>query len=135
MDQRNRRRWTAFTVVGLTLWIGSIVLVGFLVDDPTDPGPTLTAFVVGGVLFFGLMFGAALTQQLRARAESGEARFGKGVAVGYSITGAVVTALGLAAVWRGGIQGEDVGIFIVPLVAIVIVWAVAAVLILRRYEG
>jgi hypothetical protein len=125
----------AFTLIGLALWIGAMVLVGVLSDDPSDPTPTLVAFIAGGVIFFGLMFGAALWQQLRARAESGEARFGKRVAVGYSVTGAVVTGLGLAAVWRGGIQGEGVGIFIVPLVAIVVLWAVAAVLILRRYEG
>lgn len=133
MERANRRRWTAFTVVGLLLWIGSTVLAGVLADDPTDPGPTLTAFVAGGALFFGLMFGAALWQQLRWRADSGEARFGKRVAVGYSIAGAVVTGLGLAAVWRGGIEGEDASVFLVPLVAIVIVWAVAAALILRRY--
>ncbi len=94
----------------------------------------MTAFVAGGVLFFGAMFGGALWQQLRMRAESGEARFGKRVAVGYSITGAIVTGLGLAAIWRGGIQGEDAAIFIVPLVAIVVVWAVAAVVILARYS-
>ena len=134
MDRRNRRRWTAFTVVGLLLWIGAIVLAGVLADDPTDPAPTVTAFVAGGVLFFGAMFGAALWQQLRMRAETGEARFGRGVAVGYTLTGAVVTALGLAAVWRGGVQGEDAGIFLVPLVAIVVVWAIAAVVILARYS-
>ncbi len=124
----------AFTLIGIALWIGAMVLVGVLNDDPADPRPTLVAFIAGGVIFFGLMFGAALWQQLRARAESDQARFGRRVAVGYSVTGAVVTGLGLAAVWRGGIQGEDAAIFIVPLVAIVIVWAVAALLILRHYS-
>lgn len=123
----------AFTLIGLALWIGAMVLVGVINDDPSDPGPTLVAFIAGGVVFFGAMFGAALWQQLRMKAESDDARFGKRVAVGYSITGAVVTGLGLAAIWRGGIQGEDASIFIVPLVAIVVVWAVAAVLLLRHY--
>ena len=124
----------AFSIVGIGLWVGAMVLVGVVNDDPADPTPTLVAFIAGGVLFFGAMFGAALWQQLRARAESDDARFGKRVAVGYSITGAIVTALGLASVWRAGIQGEDAAIFIVPLVAIVVVWAIAAVLILGRYS-
>jgi hypothetical protein len=111
-----------------------MVLVGVINDDPSDPGPTLIAFVAGGTVFFGLMFGAALWQQLRARAESPEARFGKGVAVGYSVTGAVVTGLGLAAVWRAGIQGQDAGVFLYPLVGIVVGWAIAAVLLVRRYS-
>lgn len=123
-----------FSAIGIPLWVGTMVLVGVINDDPADPTPTLVAFIAGGVLFFGAMFGAALWQQLRARAESDDARFGKRVAVGYSITGAVVTGLGLAAVWRAGIQGEDAAIFIVPLVAIVVAWAVAAVLILGRYS-
>ena len=69
------------------------------------------------------------------RAESEEASFGSGVAIGYSITGAVVTGLGLAAVWRAGIQGEDAAVFIVPLVGIVVVWAVVAVWLVRRYRS
>lgn len=133
MTPRPGRGWILFSAIGIPLWIGVMVLVGVLNDDPSDPGPTLVAFIGGGVIFFGLMFGAALWQQLRMRADSDEARFGKGVAVGYSITGAVVTGLGLAAVWRAGIQGENAGIFIGPLVAIVIVWAVVAVLLVRRY--
>jgi len=135
MDRRANRRWMLFSAIGIPLWIGSMVLVGVLNDDPTDPTPTLVAFIAGGTIFFGLMFGMALWQQLRMRAESDEARFGKGVAVGYSITGAVVTGLGLAAVWRAGIQGEDAAIFIVPLVGIVVVWAVVALWLIRRYSS
>ena len=134
MRPRPGRGWTLFSAIGIPLWIGAMVLVGVINDDPSDPGPTLVAFIAGGVIFFGLMFGAALWQQLRMRAESDEARFGKGVAVGYSITGAVVTGLGLAAVWRAGIEGEDAGVFLYPLVGIVIAWAVVAVLLVRRYS-
>jgi hypothetical protein len=125
----------AFTLIGIALWIGAMVLVGVINDDPSDPTPTLVAFIAGGVIFFGLMFGAALWQQLRRRAESDEARFGKRVAVGYSVTGAVVTGLGLAAVWRAGIQGEDAGVFLYPLVGIVIVWALGAIWLISRYSS
>ncbi len=135
MEGRSNRRWTLFSAIGIPLWIGSMVLVGVLNDDPTDPTPTLVAFIAGGTIFFGLMFGMALWQQLRMRADTEEARFGKGVAIGYSITGAVVTGLGLAAVWRAGIQGEDATVFIGPLVGIVVLWAVVAVLLIRRYSS
>ena len=135
MNQRSNRRWTLFSAIGIPLWIGAMVLAGVINDDPADPTPTLVAAIAGGTVFFGLMFGAALWQQLRARAESEEARFGKGVAVGYSITGAVVTGLGLAAVWRAGIQGEDAAIFIVPLVGIVVVWAGVALWLVHRYRS
>lgn len=135
MDERSNRRWLLFSAIGIPLWIGAMVLAGAINDDPSDPTPTLVAFVAGGTIFFGLMFGMALWQQLRIRADSEEARFGKGVAVGYSITGAVVTGLGLAAVWRGGVQGEDATVFMGPLVGIVIVWAVVALLLIRRYSS
>ena len=134
MEGRSDRGWTLFSAIGIPLWIGSMVLVGVLNDDPTDPTPTLVAFIAGGTIFFGLMFGRALWQQLRMRADTEDARFGKGVAIGYSVTGAVVTGLGLAAVWRAGIQGEDATVFIVPLVGIVVLWAVVAVLLVRRYS-
>lgn len=135
MEGRSNRRWTLFSAIGIPLWIGSMVLVGVLNDDPTDPTPTLVAFIAGGTIFFGLMFGMALWQQLRMRADTEDARFGKGVAIGYSVTGAVVTGLGLAAVWRAGIQGEDATVFIGPLVGIVVLWAVVAVLLIRRYSS
>ncbi len=129
------RGWTAFSVIGIALWVAAMVLAGVLSDDPTDPKPTLIAFVAGGSLFFGLMFAAALWQQLRWRAEDPESRFGKRVAIGYSITGAVVTGLGLAAIARAGFVGGSVAVFIVPLVAIVVVWALVAVVLLRRYSA
>lgn len=135
MDRRSNRRWLLFSAIGIPLWIGSMILAGVLNDDPSDPTSTLVVFIAGGTIFFGLMFGMALWEQLRWRADSDEARFGRGVAIGYSVTGAVVTGLGLAAVWRGGIQGEDAGVFIVPLVGIVVVWAVVAVLLIRRYQS
>ncbi len=135
MNGRSNRRWVLFSAIGIPMWIGAMVLAGVINDDPSDPTPTLVAFIAGGTIFFGLMFGMALWEQLRWRADSEEARFGRGVAIGYSITGAVVTGLGLAAVWRGGIQGENVAVFIVPLVGIVAVWAVVAFWLVRRYSS
>jgi hypothetical protein len=134
MRDRSGRGWVWFSAIGIPLWIGATVLATVTNEDPTDPAPTLVTFVVGGALFFGLMFGGALWQQLRMRADTGEARFGRGVAIGYSITGAVVTALGLAAIWKAGVEGENAAIFIVPLVGVVVLWAIAAVLILGRYS-
>lgn len=135
MDDRSNRRWVWFSAIGIPLWIVAMVLAGALNDDPADPTPTLVAFVAGGTIFFGLMFGMALWQQLRWRAEGEEARFGRGVAIGYSITGAVVTGLGLAAVWRAGIQGDDATVFLAPLVGIVVIWAMVALWLVRRYSG
>jgi hypothetical protein len=126
------RGWAAFSLIGIGLWVGAMVLVGVLSDDPADPGPTLIAFAAGGSLFFGLMFAAVLVQQLRRRPADPRGRFWKRVAIGYTLTGIVVTGLGLAAIWQQALGGGSVRIFIVPLVAIVAVWAIAAVLILRR---
>lgn len=135
MERRPGRGWVAFSAIGIPLWIGATVLAGVLSDDPTDPGPTLVTFAAGGTLFFGAMFAAALWQQLRQSAETNEARFGRRVAIGYSLTGIVVTGLGLALVWQQALGGGDPRIFLYPLIAIVAVWAVVAVLLVRRYTG
>jgi hypothetical protein len=81
------------------------------------------------------MFGAALFQQVRREAPSGEARFGRAVAIGYTLTGIVVTALGIGMIWVGGIEEGDVRPLLYPLLAILAIWAVAAVLLIRRYTG
>lgn len=129
------RGWTAFSLIGIAVWIGGTVLVGVLSNDPTDPGPTLTAFAVGGTLFFTAVFGAALWQQLRWRGTDPKRRFYKRVAIGCSLTGIVVTGLGLAAIWQQALGGGDPRVFIYPLVGIVVVWAVAALAILRRVRA
>ncbi len=125
------RGWAAFSLVGIALWVGAMVLASVLSDDPTDPGPTLTAFVAGGAIFFGLMFGGALWQQVRTRPASSRHAWLRKVGIGYTLAGIAITALGLAAVWRAA-EGEEVAVFIVPLIAIVVVWAVAALIILRK---
>ena len=129
----SRRAWTVFSLVGIALWIGVTVLVGALEDDPTDGGGTVLAFVAGGAVFFSLMFATALVQQLRARAEGPEARFGKRLAVGYTLTGTVVTALGLGAISIGS-DGDDVSALAYPLIAIVVIWAGVALCALNRYR-
>ena len=129
------RGWTAFSLIGIALWIGGTVLAGVLSDDPTDPGPTLTAFAVGGTLFFAVMFGAALREQLRWQGTDPKRRFYRRVAIGYSLAGAVVTGLGFAAIWQQALGGGDPRVFIYPLVGIVVVWAIAALAILRRVRA
>jgi hypothetical protein len=135
MRQRPGRGWLAFSAIGIPLWIGATVAAAVLNDDPSDPGPVLKTFAAGAAVFFGLMFAGALWQQVRWRADSSEARFGKGVAIGYSVTGAVVTGLGIALVWQQAVGGGDVRVFLFPLIAIVVLWAVAAVLLVRRFSG
>ena len=125
----------AFTLIGLVLWIGATVAVSAANDDPSDPDPTIKAFVIGAAVFFGLMFGAVLLHALRREPRSAEERFGKGVVVGYALCGAAVTGLGLAAIWAGGIEDADIRPFIYPLVAIVVVWAIVALWLIRRYAN
>jgi membrane protein DedA with SNARE-associated domain len=131
---RSRRAWTAFSVIGIALWIGITVLVGVVADDPTDPKPTLIAFIGGGAVFFGLMFGFALVEQLRWSAKTPESRFGRRVAIGYTLAGITVTALGLAGMWAGGVEDVDSRLFYYPLVAIVVLWAGVALWLLRHYR-
>jgi hypothetical protein len=138
MDERGGRQsrfWALFTFVGLAVWIGATVAAAVINDDPADPGPVLIAFVAGGGTFFALMFGAALREQIRSRPAGEQGRFWRRVAIGYTVTGAVVTALGLAAIIHGGIGGGDPRAFIYPLVGIVAVWALAALLLLNRLRG
>jgi hypothetical protein len=122
----HRTAWTAFSLIGIALWIGATVAAAVLNDDPADPAPVLTAFVTGGGIFFALMFGGALRTQLRSRPEGEAGKFWRRVAVGYTVAGATVTALGLAAIVHGGIGGGNVGIFIYPLAGIVAAWALVA---------
>ncbi len=130
---RSRRAWTVFSLVGIGLWVGATVLVTVLDDDPADGRSTLIVFVSAGAAFFALLFAVALVQQLRGRAETPEARFGKRLAIGYTLAGIFVTGLGLGSIWASGIGDADPGLFYGPLVAIVVVWAGVAVWALNRH--
>lgn len=147
------RAWTALVVVGLGGWIGAVVAVGAARDTPTDGSPSRTAFVVGGAIFFSLVFGAAAWQMRRTHRQSRSALFDRlavlPVAPGeveratrpmytigyvYVAFGAIVTALGLTAVAIGDDDGSS-GVLGLML-AIVAVWAVFAVYaLLRSYAG
>jgi hypothetical protein len=130
-----RRAWTAFCLIGIGLWIGATIAVTVINDDPSDGKPTMIAFLTGAAVFFSLMFGIALVQQLRWSAKTPEQRFGRRVAIGYTFAGVVVTGLGLAAIWTGGEDGSgDAQIFLYPMIAIVVVWAGVALVLLRHYR-
>jgi hypothetical protein len=131
----SRRAWTAFSLIGIGLWIGVTIAVTVINDDPSDGKPTMIAFITGAAVFFSLMFGIALVQQVRWSANTPEQRFGRRVAIGYTLAGIVVTALGLAAIWAGGEDGSsDARLFLYPMIGIVVVWAGVALWLLRHYD-
>jgi hypothetical protein len=128
------------------------VLAGVLSEDPTEPGPTLIAFSAGGAVFFAIVFGAAwrassrradpeldvLLQELALepqvpRANAASIRSTRRIARAYILLGALVTALGLAAVAQQGVTGGDGDprVFLYPLGAIVVLWAMATPVIVK----
>ena len=151
MSGTARRGWAAFSLVGIALWVGITVLVAVVNDDPSDGGPVLLAFAGGGAAFFGAVFGIAWWQtrprsdpeldtliaelSLDPAATPGGAR-----AIGdmrltaraYIALGAVVTALGLAAIVQEGLGVGDPRATLIASVVIVIAWAAAVPLVLRR---
>lgn len=135
---------------GIAIWIGATVLAGVVSDDPTDPRPTLLTFAAGGAAFFGLIFAAALLQtrdrpdpqldallaELAIEPELGRhraARIGvlRHVARAYILLGAVVTALGLAAIVQEALGVGSPRTTLTVTVVIVVAWALAIPLILR----
>lgn len=145
------RRWAALCLGGIGLWIGVTVAVTVINDDPGDGAPVLLAFAGGGTAFFGAVFGAALWQtRPPARSEldallaelaidpvagSGSAREIGGmqrVARVYLVLGAVVTALGLAAIVEAGLGVGSARATLYTLVAIVVAWALAVPWVIRR---
>ncbi len=56
------RWWAVGTLLGLAIWIGTMVLVAVVSNDARNPVPVLLAFAGGGVIFFGVIFGVALWQ-------------------------------------------------------------------------
>lgn len=145
------RGWAVFSLAGIALWIGITVLVAVLNDDPSDGRPVALAFAGGGAAFFGAMFGIAWRQtrprsdprldgliaelSLDPVATPGGARAIGGMrrtARAYIALGAVVTALGLAAIVQEGLEIGDPRATLIATVVIVIAWAAAVPLVLRR---
>ena len=148
------RGWTALSLIGIALWIGVTVLVAVLNDEPSEPGPVLLAFAGGGAAFFAAVFGLAwwrtrpradpeldaLVAELAldpsatpqgARAIGGMRR----TARAYIALGALVTALGLAAIVEEGLGFGSATATVVAIVIIVVVWAAAVPLVMRRAEA
>jgi len=145
------RGWAAFSLAGIALWIGITVLVAVLNDDPSDGRPVSLAFAAGGAAFFGAMFAIAW-RQTRPRSDPrldglvaelsldpagtpGSARAIGGMrrtARAYIALGAVVTALGLAAIVQEGLEVGDPRATLIATLVIVIAWAAAVPLVLRR---
>ena len=151
MSGSARRGWAAFSLVGVALWVGVTVLVAILNEDPSDGRPVALAFAGGGAAFFGAMFGIAWWQtrprsdpeldalvaelSLDSTASPGSARAIGGMrrtARAYIALGAVVTALGLAAIVQEGLGAGDPKATLIAMVVIVIAWAAAVPLVVRR---
>jgi hypothetical protein len=145
------RRWAAFCLVGIALWVGITVLVAALNDDPGDGRAVVLAFAGGGAVFFGAVFGIAWWQlrtppdpeldallaelALEPGAIAGNARAMSGmrrIARMYVGLGALVTALGMAAIVQEGFGVGSVSTTLTVLVAVVVAWAAAVPLVLRR---
>lgn len=138
-------------LAGLFAWIGSTVLVAVVNNDPADGTPVLATFAAGGAVFFGAVFGVAFWQTRprtdleldRLYAEltltpapsisASRALGGMRVAARiYILLGALVTALGLVAMLQQALEFGNATTTLYVLVAIVVAWAAAVPLVLRR---
>jgi hypothetical protein len=142
------RWWGFFCLVGIAAWVGATVLAAVLNDDPSDGRPVVLTFAAGAALFFGIVFGVGLWQT-RPRADPEldallselalEPTAGRTAAIGamrvvaraYLVLGALVTALGLAAIVQEGLGVGSPKATLWVLVGIVVVWALAVPAALR----
>lgn len=143
--------WRVLPIAGLIVWIGAVIAVGARSATPQDGEAVTTAFVLGGSIYFSLLFaGAALSMrraQRRARhdlfdrlvvlpVEPGELRRATRplYTIGYVYVafGAIVTACGLTAVALGADAERPV---LNAMVAIVAAWAVFASYAIARAWG
>lgn len=140
-------------LTGIALWIGATVLVVAVSDDPSDPRPATLTFAAGGALFFGSIFGYALwrtraardpeldallaeltTEPLQAGSRAAHVNAMRRVARTYIVLGALVTALGLAAIVEEALGVGSTRATLIATVAIVVVWALAVPLVIRRAQ-
>lgn len=148
------RRWAAFTLIGIAAWVGTTVLVAVLNDDPADGRPVLLAFAGGAAAFFGIVFGVSLWQtrprhdpeldailgelSLEPDTAAGNSRAIGGmrrVARVYIVLGALVTALGLAAILEEGYGVGSPRATLYAMVGIVVCWALAVPAVLRYADS
>jgi hypothetical protein len=134
-------------IVGLAGWIGATIAVAARQDPGQADDAARTAFVIGGAVFFGVMFGAAAFQMrriqrrttsglyerlaLRPLAPGTLRRATKGLfSIGYVyvLFGVVVTAIGLIAIGVGDDTGKIIR-FVIPILG---VWTVYAVYATRK---
>lgn len=153
MSQTASRHWLVFCLAGIGLWIGATVLVAVLNNDPSDPRPVTLTFAAGGALFFGFVFGYALWKTRAARDPELDALLAEltteplqdghraahinamgRVARAYIVLGALVTALGLAAIVQEAFAIGSPRATLIATVAIVVVWALAVPLVIRRAQ-
>lgn len=151
MSARSNRGWVWFSLIGIALWVGSTVAVALIGDDPSDGRPVLLTFAGGGAIFFGLIFGAAWVQTRPRRdpeldallAELAiEPDLGGNAAhqingmqrVGrlYILLGALVTAMGLAAIVQAALEVGTPETTWKAMVGVVVIWALAVPFILRQ---
>jgi hypothetical protein len=146
-----QRRWKWSVLTGIAAWIRVTVLVAVVNDDPSDGTPVLLTFAAGGGLFFGAVFGVALWET-RSRTNLELDRVYAELVVGstpassasrvlggmrtaariYVVLGAIVTGLGLLAIVQQALEIGNASTTLYVMVAIVVAWAAAVPLVLRR---
>jgi hypothetical protein len=154
MSGSANRGWAAFSLIGIALWVGVTVLVAVVGEDPSDGGDVALAFAGGGAAFFTVVFGFAwwqtrprtdpeldaLLSELSLDPVAGP---GRAAAIGgmrrtaraYIALGALITALGLAAIAQEGLGVGSPRATLFAIVTIVVAWAAAVPLVLRRARG
>lgn len=153
MSRTASRRWLVICLAGIGLWIGATVLVTVVNDDPSDPRPATLTFAAGGALFFGFIFGYSLWKTRAARDPELDALLAeltteplqdghraahinamRRVARTYIVLGALVTALGLAAIVQEVLAIGSARATLRATVTIVVVWALAVPFVIRRAQ-
>lgn len=138
-------------LAGIGLWIGVTVLVTVINDDASDSRRATLTFAAGGAIFFGCIFGYALlrtrprrdpeldallaeltTEPLQERGSTAQINAMRRVARTYIVLGALVTALGLAAIVEEALAVGSTAVTLYAIVAIVVAWALAVPLVIRR---
>ena len=143
------RWWLVGCLTGIALWIGVTVFVASRYTEPGSSRPATLTFAIGGAVFFGVLFAVAAVQmrraQLRARTDLYQrlalmpvsaatirraARGASRIGYVYLAFGAVVTALGLAAIAAAESRWSEW--LFRAMLGLVVLWLVYMVFALRR---